>query len=84
MISELEYVAMEMTYDILRLTRDKNNNIYIITNHENRYTAPYKIAYASSELYDDRMRVYKLNDVEINWLKSITSFVKNLEIMEST
>lgn len=80
--SELDYAAMEMVIDVIRLARDRHGHVYVVTNHVERYSAPYNIALASGELYNERMEVYKLDQIEIDWLNSISPFAKDLEIIE--
>lgn len=83
-LSEFDYAAMEPIENIIRLVRDKNGNVYIITNHmfEDRYSAPFGIAYASGELYNDRMEVYALSEIEMMWIQSVAPFAKDLEIIQ--
>lgn len=81
-ISDLEYAAIEPLENTIRLARDKNGNVYIVTNHEEKYTAPFRIAIAARELYNYKMGVYKLSKIELAWLTGIYNFAKGLEIIK--
>lgn len=81
-LSEFEYAALETIENVIRLARDRLGNVYIISNHDDKYSAPFSIVCASGEIYNSKMDVYYLSDNEKRWIASIAPFAKDLEIIQ--
>jgi hypothetical protein len=79
-ISEMSYQAIEPKHNRIRLAKDINCNIYIISNDDIPFSAPYHVAHASKELYrfSDGMQIMLLKDDEVNWIIRLSGFVNSL------
>lgn len=79
-VHDLSYQAMEPIFNRIRLASDINHNIYVISDHDIPYSAPYEVVIASRELYRfiDSMEIITLNDVEYTWVNKLNSLVRSL------
>lgn len=83
-ITDLEYAAIEPTYDRIRLayqpreSESHDTNVYVIGfDDDDSYSIPYSMSILGI-LYNDKMEEMVLNAIELSWLESIKCFAEEL------
>lgn len=80
MILDLDYAAIEVNRDIIRLAYDEASRVYVVSKHNIPFSAPYKIA-LSGLLYryiNDHLEEYVMNDIELEWVRRVHGLVKGI------
>jgi len=80
--SDLRYAAIEKVYDRIRLAYDGCGSVYIMDNSEEPFSAPFDMAAQFGELYNCHMDTYRLNGIEINWVRKMRGFASELSRTE--
>jgi len=78
-VKDLNYEAIEPSNNRLRLASDTSGNVYVMTDDEVPYMAPYAVA-TTGELYrtTDRMETLEMKESELKWVLRMSSFAKSL------
>ena len=80
-ILEIEYQAMEVNRDIIRLGRDFKGRVYVISKHSNSFSAPYQVALGGFLYrFNKKLETYEMNDEEMTWLKRMNNFARELSL----
>jgi len=82
-ITDLRYAAVETVEDRIRLAHDGKGMVYVIDNYESSFSAPFNMVIKHGCIFNDRMDVYFLNNIEMEWVKRISKFAGDLYNMET-
>jgi hypothetical protein len=83
-VTDLIYEAIEPKRQVLRLAHDKNGNVFIMTNHDNPFTAPYVMASLGLMRTTNRgLETYEPDEDEMRWIGRMQAFANALTYEEA-